>query len=83
MWHCGRFERAVELLALVVEHPASHLARLRGVRIRDSAQSLLVNLEADLPHEVYAAAFKRGRGLELDEVVADLIGARGQGDGGS
>ena len=56
----GRFERAVELLALVVEHPASRLARLGEERIRDSALSLLHNLEVDLSHGTYAAAFKRG-----------------------
>ncbi len=69
----GSSNKAVELLALVVEHPASRLARLGEGRIRDSAQSLLGNLEAELPHETYAAAFKRGQALELDDVVAGLL----------
>ena len=69
----GSLERAVELLSLVVGHPASHLARLRKERIRDSAQSLLGNLKAEVPHETYAAAFKRGQALVLDDVVAGLL----------
>jgi len=69
----GRSERAVELLALVIEHPAGRLARLGEERIRDSAQSLLEDLEAELPNATFAVAYRSGQALELDEVVEELI----------
>ena len=69
----GSSERAVELLALVIEHPAGRLARLGEERIRDSAQSLLEDLEAELPPETFAAALRSGQTLELDQVVEELI----------
>jgi hypothetical protein len=72
----GNSERAVELLALVIEHPASRLPRSGDERIRDIAQSLLGNLEAELSHEIYAASLERGQALELDDVVATLIEER-------
>lgn len=71
----GRFEQAVELLALVLQHPASHQARLaleRG-RIRDSAQSLLATLKAELSPETFTAALQCGQALELDAVVAEIL----------
>ncbi len=70
----GHSERAVELLALVLEHPASYESRLIEGRIRDSAKDLLAKLEQELPYESYAAALGRGRESELEGVVADLIG---------
>ncbi len=72
----GHLLRAVELLALVVEHPDSRLARLEEERIRDRAQRLLSDLEADLTDEDYAAAFNRGQQLELDDLVVALIQAK-------
>jgi hypothetical protein len=36
----------------------------------------LAQLEAELPEQAYAAALKRGRGLELDEIVNELIGPK-------
>jgi predicted ATPase/DNA-binding CsgD family transcriptional regulator len=71
----GRCEQAAELLALVLQHPASHQARmaLETGRIRDSAQDLLATLEFELSPEVYAAALERGQTLALDEVVAAIL----------
>jgi hypothetical protein len=45
-------------------------------RIRDSAKSLLAQLEAELPPEEYIALLEQGRELDLENVVNDLIGAR-------
>jgi predicted ATPase/DNA-binding CsgD family transcriptional regulator len=67
-------EHAVELLALVIQHPDSKQLRWLEGSIRDSANALLSKLEDELSHETFAAALKRGQELELDEVVADLIG---------
>lgn len=58
---------------VVIQHPASHQVRLWEGRIRDSAQSLLAMLEAELSPEVYAAALERGRALELDDVVVEIL----------
>ena len=67
------FEEAVELLALVIDHPTSNQTRWLGGRIRDSAKSLLAELEKELPPETYTAALERGLGLDLENIVNDLI----------
>jgi predicted ATPase/DNA-binding CsgD family transcriptional regulator len=69
----GSPEQAAEILALVLQHPASYHSRMHEGRIRDSAKVLLTKLEADLPPETYSAALECGRVLELDEVVDDLL----------
>jgi hypothetical protein len=33
----------------------------------------MANLEAELHEQAYAAALKRGRGLELDEIINELV----------
>jgi predicted ATPase/DNA-binding CsgD family transcriptional regulator len=67
-------EGAVKLLALVIDHPTSNQTRWLEGRIRDSARNLLAELETQLPPEKYTAALERGRRLDLDAVVAELIG---------
>ena len=47
----GDSEGAVELLALVLQHPASHQTRTFEGSIRDSAKVLLAEIEAELPSE--------------------------------
>ena len=69
-------EQAAELLALVLQHPASHQARMFEGRIRDSAKGLLAKLEDELSQETFAAALERGQELELDGVIADLVGPK-------
>ena len=69
-------EGAIELLALVLMQPASDQTRWREGRISDSAIDLLAKLEAELPQETYTSALERGRGLELDEIAADLVGPK-------
>jgi len=70
----GDSEQAVELLVFVLQHPASHESRLLEGRIEDSAADLLAKIEAELPQEIINSALERGQELELDEVVAGLIG---------
>lgn len=69
----GDSEEAAELLAFVLQHPASHESRLLEGRIEDSATDLHAKIEDELPQEIYTSALERGQGLELDEVVAGLI----------
>jgi predicted ATPase/DNA-binding CsgD family transcriptional regulator len=67
-------EQAITLLTIVFQHPASQQYRWLEGRIRDSARGLLDKLESELPQDTYAAAVERGQELELDGIVADLIG---------
>ena len=69
-------EGAVELLALVIQHPASHQIRMHEGRIRDSARQLLADIEDKLPTATYNAAVELGEQLNLDEVVEHLIGSQ-------
>jgi hypothetical protein len=62
----GDIERAAELLAFVVELPAT------WHEVRQRVAQLLRELEAELPPDVFAAAVGRGRSRELDDVVAEL-----------
>jgi tetratricopeptide (TPR) repeat protein len=73
----GDLEGAAELLALVIAHPASDLYRMLEGRIRDSAEQLLSQIESDLPPDVLSAALERGRNLDIDEVVDDLLAPHG------
>ena len=68
--------RAVELLGLVIQHPASNQTRWLEGRIKDSATDLLAQLEGELPPESYLAALERGQKLDLDEVVEELVGSK-------
>ena len=63
----GLYERAIELLALVIEHP-HHVQRWR---IYATAQ--LEEMRAKLTPDAFDAAYKRGRTLDLDTVVAELL----------
>jgi tetratricopeptide (TPR) repeat protein len=71
----GDTEGAVELLALVLQHPSSHQTRTFEGSIRDSAKELLAEIEAGLPSETFMAAIARGQELELETVVAELAGS--------
>jgi tetratricopeptide (TPR) repeat protein len=71
------FERAVELLALVIEHPASDRYRMLDGRIRDSANELLSQIEHNLPSETFMQALSRGKALDLDQVVDELLTIHG------
>jgi predicted ATPase len=63
----GEPERALELLTLILGHPASHQ------EFKSRAARLQAELTAELPPEVIEAAQKRGRARELDATVAELL----------
>jgi hypothetical protein len=71
------FERAVELLAQVIEHPASDRYRMLDGRIRDSANELLSQIEHNLPPETFKQALSRGEALDLEQVVDELLATQG------
>jgi predicted ATPase/DNA-binding CsgD family transcriptional regulator len=65
--HQGEMEQAIELLALIHQHPATtvtnyHLAAKR-----------LVELQTEVPPDVFAAASQRGRGRDLETTGRELI----------
>jgi predicted ATPase len=63
----GEMERASELLALVLHHPAS------WQWTKDRAAPPIAGLEAELSPDVLAAAQERGRACELESSVAELL----------
>jgi len=69
----GDPEEAVELLTLVIQHPASQQVRLLEGPIRDSAKALLADLKMTVARVVFTKALERGRELVLDKVVSDLV----------
>jgi predicted ATPase/DNA-binding CsgD family transcriptional regulator len=72
----GNLAQAVELLALVLQHPASRQTRLFEGRIRDNAKDLLSELENEIPQEIYTAALEHSQDMELEEVVTNLVGQK-------
>ena len=71
------FEHAVELLSLVIQHPASQQKRWLEGRIQDSAKDLLSSIEGEFTRKSYLAALERGRELELDDTVTELLRSSG------
>jgi hypothetical protein len=63
----NRKQRAVELLALALSHPAS------GQEVKDKARRLLDEIGIELPPQVLAAAQERGQARNLEEVVTELL----------
>jgi predicted ATPase/DNA-binding SARP family transcriptional activator len=62
----GEPERAVELLAFVLYHPAS------WQKTKDRAGHLYAKLSAELPSTTVIAAEERGKRYQLEEVVAQI-----------
>jgi tetratricopeptide (TPR) repeat protein len=69
----NKLEEGVELISLLLQRPASHLARAGGGLIRDRAKTLLAELESRLSREGYEDALKRGELMKLDDVVIELV----------
>jgi hypothetical protein len=67
----GGPERAVELLALVVHHPATWQVT------RDRAHRLLAELAGMIPPDRAASAQEHGSQLSVDAVVADIVNQYG------
>jgi predicted ATPase/DNA-binding CsgD family transcriptional regulator len=66
--------RATELLALVMTHPHS----MRGwLKIWPFIDRLQVHLEAELGSQAYQVAWERGRALDVETVVQELINVLG------
>jgi hypothetical protein len=71
----GRESEAVDLLAVVLQHPASEQTFLTTpVPIQHEAERLRAELEATLPPEEYASAWQVGMSRKLEDVVAELLG---------
>jgi predicted ATPase/class 3 adenylate cyclase len=63
----GETVKAVELLALVLQHRSS------WQWVKDRAMALSAELEAGLPPDIVAAARERGRARDLEATVAELL----------
>lgn len=72
----GKKAQALELVAVVLHHPLSALhlfLRTEGTPLREAAERLRAELEADLEPETYQVGWNRGQALQLEEVVAGLL----------
>jgi hypothetical protein len=67
----GDKDRALELLALVMNH------RLSWQLAKDQAAPLIAELEADLSPDVVVAARERGRARDLEATVVELLAELG------
>jgi predicted ATPase/DNA-binding CsgD family transcriptional regulator len=65
-WHIGQPERSVELLALVLHHPAS------GRETQARAQQCLIHYEAELSADEFVSAIRRGTSSDLETVVTTV-----------
>ncbi|MCB9450304.1 MAG: tetratricopeptide repeat protein [Anaerolineaceae bacterium] len=63
----GQPEQAIELLSLVSHHPASF------EDIKQEAEGLLIELRATVTQEMFQGALERGRTLEIEAVVQDIL----------
>jgi tetratricopeptide (TPR) repeat protein len=73
----GRKVEAVELLAVVLNHPLSNLHlffRSRSTVLKEAAEQLLAELKDDLQLESYQAAWAQGSVLSLEAAVSGLLG---------
>src|SRR6185503_9969730 len=68
----NELEWAVELLALIRQHPAIHPDN------RDIDEQRLIQLQAQLAPDVFAAAVERGKARDLEASVKELIAAFNQ-----
>jgi tetratricopeptide (TPR) repeat protein len=65
--------QAIELLAYVIQHPASTQVRMMEGRIRDSALELLNTLQGETLPEEFNAAIQRGQDKEIDQIFNALV----------
>ncbi len=63
----GQIEQAIELLSLVSHHPASF------EDIKLEAEMVLSELKPSVTQEIYQGALERGRTLEIETVVQDIL----------
>jgi len=67
----GKTGQAVELLSMVIHHPATEQTT------RDAAKRLLAELSSHLPPYEVTSAFERGKQQGLEEMVENTVHARG------
>jgi tetratricopeptide (TPR) repeat protein len=78
-----RVGEAIELLAIVLKHPAREQhGLLRSATIQEDAEQLRIELKVALAPEEYVAAWGRGSEHELQSVVDELLTAGGLQGGG-
>ncbi|MCP4358399.1 MAG: hypothetical protein GY796_10325 [Chloroflexi bacterium] len=66
----GNLEQATELLALAFHHP---VAATGWLEVFPLITRLRARLEAELPAGVFAAAWERGKVLDLGETLTPLL----------
>jgi len=70
----GKLDRALQFLAVVLNHPASEQNSLnRPEPIRDEAEKLRVQIESQLEPSLYQVAWKNGQSHILAEIVTELL----------
>ncbi|MCZ7542014.1 MAG: hypothetical protein M5R40_00030 [Anaerolineae bacterium] len=69
----GQPQRGAELVGLVAHHPATDEFTMRG-----DMEPVRVKLEGALPPTVFAEALERGRTLDLEGVVNELLQRAGR-----
>jgi tetratricopeptide (TPR) repeat protein len=72
----GTLDDALRLLAVVLNHPASDQNSLNTNRfesLRDAAERLRAQIEPQLDHLVYQAAWESGQGQRLADVAGSLL----------
>jgi hypothetical protein len=69
-----KLEDALQLLAVVLNHPASEQNSLnRPERLRDEAEKLRVQIEAQLDSDRYKADWEAGQRQRLADVVTQIL----------
>jgi hypothetical protein len=63
----GAKERGLELLSMLMAHPDTTQETVNDI------EKLRLQIEAELPPDVYTAAWERGKALDLDHVVDELL----------
>jgi predicted ATPase len=70
----GKLDRALQFLAVVLNHPASEQNSLnRPEPIRDEAEKLRAQIESQLDRSLYQSAWEAGKKGSLAEVVARIL----------
>ena len=70
----GDLDRALQLLAVVLNHPASEQNSLnRPERLRDETEKLRAQIEARLDPARYQPAWQTGQSQRLADVVAQIL----------
>jgi hypothetical protein len=70
----GKLVTAIQLLGVVLNHPASEQNSLtRPERLRDEAEKLRASIESQLDKPLYRAAWEAGQQRELPEVVSQIL----------